>query len=656
VNVYICRELFRIEYLHQMGSIEGAFIGMSRYVTTHWNDLTWFPLWNGGAPFPTTYPPLLPLAVAFGAQLRGVSTALAYHQLIALAYCLGPVALFALALRLSGSRWAAFAAGLMYSTLSMSAWLVPAIARDLGSPFYPRRLHALLFYGEGPHVSSMTLLTLALLFLDIAISTRKSTWTSMWITLAAVTFGATVVTNWLGAFATVLIVAPYVLAKLGRGRWKLREFALLALIAIAGYCLAMPLVPPSTIAVLQANAQTTGGNYAHAYQAALPQSLAILAALLAIKFVIRRCTPHLQFAIFFAFLMTLITLAAEYWGIPIVPMAQRYHLEMEMALALLIAFVAQAWLANRPRWMAVAALAALVLMLIQPARVVRRFARDNLLQKIDITTTVEWRISQWFNQNWNGERVLAPGSTSLWLNAFSDTPQLWGFDQAATDYMVRVADYGIMSGDSAGSHDAEYSVLWMKALGVHAVVVSGPGSTEIYHVFHDPKKFEGVLASVWRNRDDVIYQVGDHAPLARIVPLKDLPNRTPVNAIDVEPLRPYVAALDNPELPQARCDWINAHAAKITADLRSDQVMSMQVAWSNGWHATANGRAVPVLRDAIGLMYVAPAIVGLATIEMIYDGGTEMRVAHWASAIAAILLLIACAWQALARVILKKSW
>jgi hypothetical protein len=645
LNVYVCRELFHIGYLRHMGSIEGAFIGMSRYVMTHWNDLTWFPWWNAGAPYPTTYPPLLPLVVAFMAQFRGVSTALAYHGVIALAYCAGPVALFALAQRLSRSKWTAFAAGLMYSSLSMSAWLAPAVERDLGSPFYPRRLQALVFYGEGPHVSSMTLLTLALLFLDVAISTRRATW----VLLTAVTFGATVVTNWLGAFATVLIVTPYVLAKLGRGRWRLRESGLLGLIAIAGYFLAIPLVPPSTIAVLQTNARTTGGNYAHAYQAALPQGLTILATLIAIKFAGRRFTPHLQFAILFAFLMTLITLAAEYWSMPIVPLAERYQLEMELALALLIAFVAQAWLANRPRWMAVAVMGALVLALLQPIRMVRRYARDNMLRTVEITTTIEWRVSQWFNQNWSGERVLAPGSTSFWLNVFSDTPQLWGFDQAATDYMVRVADYGILSGDSAGSHDAEYSVLWMKALGVHAVVVSGLSSTEIYHQFRNSGKFEGVLPTLWRDGDDVIYQVGKHAPLARIVRRTDLANRTPDNALDIEPIRAYVAALDNPELPQAECRWISAHEARITADLQPDQVISMQVAWHKGWHATANDRQIPVLRDAIGLMYVFPAIAGPAMIKLIYDGGPEIRVAHWASALTGILLLVGCAWQFYAR-------
>ena len=89
-----------------------------------------------------------------------------------------------------------------------------------------------------------------------------------------------------------------------------------------------------------------------------------------------------------------------------------------------------------------------------------------------------------------------PGSILVLLNAFSDTPQLCGFTQASTDYMVRVADYGIVTGDSAGTHDAEYSVLWMKALGTHAVGVSGPASTENYHDFRNPKKFEGVLGAV----------------------------------------------------------------------------------------------------------------------------------------------------------------
>ena len=110
--------------------------------------------------------------------------------------------------------------------------------------------------------------------------------------------------------------------------------------------------------------------------------------MIAIKFAVRRLAWHLQFAIFFAFLMALITLSYEYWSIPIVPMAERYHLEMEMALVLLVALVAHACLANRPQWMATVAMAALVLALIQPTRMVRRYARNGLLRAVDITTTI----------------------------------------------------------------------------------------------------------------------------------------------------------------------------------------------------------------------------------------------------------------------------
>src|SRR5579863_10083845 len=122
ISFYTCRELFHIEYLRHMGSIEGAYIGISRYALAHWRDLTWFPLWYEGIPYLNTYPPLLHLGVALIACVRCISAAHAYHWTTALAYCLGPVTLFAMVNRLSGSRWAGFTAGLLYSTLSPSAW------------------------------------------------------------------------------------------------------------------------------------------------------------------------------------------------------------------------------------------------------------------------------------------------------------------------------------------------------------------------------------------------------------------------------------------------------------------------------------------------------------------------------------------------------
>src|SRR5579872_3556908 len=57
LNVYMCWGLLSIEYLQYMGSVEGVFIGLARYITVHWRDLTWFPLWHLGMPYANTYPP-----------------------------------------------------------------------------------------------------------------------------------------------------------------------------------------------------------------------------------------------------------------------------------------------------------------------------------------------------------------------------------------------------------------------------------------------------------------------------------------------------------------------------------------------------------------------------------------------------------------------
>ena len=55
INFYFIKELYSLEYSQFMGSIEAAYISISRYMIENWRDLTWFPLWYGGIPFQNTY-------------------------------------------------------------------------------------------------------------------------------------------------------------------------------------------------------------------------------------------------------------------------------------------------------------------------------------------------------------------------------------------------------------------------------------------------------------------------------------------------------------------------------------------------------------------------------------------------------------------------
>jgi uncharacterized membrane protein len=155
---------------------------MARHISTHWGGFSWWPLWHCGMPYQETYVPLVHLVVAAVASLAKISAAHAYHDVIGVAYSLGAVTLFLMAMRLGASRGAAFLAGLAYSLFSPSALLMPDVARDVGGWFYCRRLQVLTVYGEGPHVTSMALLPLVILALQHALErrTRRSFALAAW--------------------------------------------------------------------------------------------------------------------------------------------------------------------------------------------------------------------------------------------------------------------------------------------------------------------------------------------------------------------------------------------------------------------------------------------------------------------------------------------
>ncbi len=162
-----------------------------------------------------------------------------------------------------------------------------------------------------------------------------------------------------------------------------------------------------------------------------------------------------------------------------------------------------------------------------------------------------------------------------------------------------------------------------------AISVSGPHSQEPYKPFRNPKKFDGVLPEVWRGgKDDVIYRVPRRSTsLAHVVRPRDLPTRRPIHGLDIDPIRPYVAALDDPSLPAAEMIWLNEHAARISARMQKDQILSVQISYHPGWNATVNGERRRTYGDHLGQLVIEPACDGACTVDLTYDGGIEMRIA-----------------------------
>jgi hypothetical protein len=645
VNAWITVWLFHTPYTVQMGSIEAAFIGLARYIAGHFSQLNWFPLWYGGVPFPNSYPPLLHVVVAAVASAAHISTALAYHAVVATVYALGPVALFWAARRLGAGRVAAFTGALLYSLLSPSCWVVREIRADTGGWFGPRRLVNLALYGEGPHLASLLFLVLAVGALHVALEKRRP-----WHYLAAaLALAGVVLSNWIGAFALGLGVGCYLLAGWDGARglpWSPRWLRA-AGIGCYAYALAAFWAPPSTIRTIRINAPKLVGWEFTGAEGLLWAWL--IAGVLLLAWFLRHAgvEPRVRFGLMFLWSMAVVTLGAHWLHIKLIPQPERYHLEMDLAFWLTVTLAAEPlaarfraswWPAVRQyAWVAIAA-ACLPLIFYQ-----HHLGRD-LELPIDISKTAEYRISHWLGGNLPGRRVFAPGSTGFWMNAFSDTPMIvGGFENGLVNQLLWGVNYQIYAGDKP-----EIAVAWLKAMGCDAIVGGDRASGEVYHPYSHPEKLHG-LRELWRDGAEVVYAVPRaRQSLAHALRAADLVREAPPS-YEIKPLEPFLAALDDPSLPAAAFQWRNSSEASISADLRPDQLLYVQVAWDKGWNARVAGEGRRVWADPLGQLVVEPRCSGPCTVELAWNGGAEMQVARVLSPAALLAGLLWIAWGRLWR-------
>ncbi len=603
-----------------MGSIEGAYIGISRYLINHPHGLAlfpgWFPLWYGGIPLQNTYPPLLHILVAVNAELLHCSAALSHHQVSGLFYCLGPVAVFLLGFTLSKDWKPALAAGLLFSLASPSAFLMRSVHGDLGSVQLPRRLQTLVTYGEGPHVMSITLLIFALIALHIAAQRRS--WPS--IAAPSIAFAAVASTNWLGAFALALAVLCYLLA-------APRSLPIALIAGVLGYGLVMPWLPPSTIMAVQRNAQYTVGQYPLGRTQAI-YGLLLLAAVFALRWLLTRAGASLsvRFSSYFLLVTAAIALPGDWFHVYLMPQPERYHLEMELAIVLLLAF----GLAPLFRGVQGKQRAGLLLMVLVSGvvefRHYRHYARTTL-RPVEIRQTVEYQTGTWLQSHMPGKRVFAFGSVGFWLNAFSDSPEVsGGFDQGLVNREIPVMTYGIpfMKGDGP------VAAMWLRLLGAHAVSVTGVNGRDAYKDWKDPEKFDGVLPELWRDGGDVIYQVpAPSDSLMHVIPQEAVMWKSPVNIVDVEQARVLDAALSDP-----------ASDLQESGTVRPGQDFYIQISYHPGWHALVNSAPRPIRSDGMGFMVVDPQCNGKCDLQMVYDGGLEMKIANYVRGAAILVILM----------------
>jgi hypothetical protein len=596
LNLVVCYRMFALQASAAVFSTDAIYIGISRYMLGHWRDLSWWPIWYGGVPWSTVYPPLLHTLTALLAAVERGTVALAHHQISGLGYALGPVTLFLMAYRLSGALSSSFFAGLFYSLLSPANWLAPWARGEIGGVWRPFRLHILLAYGDAPHVFALTLLPLAILALDVAL--EKRTWPRAFAAVAAI--AAVLLCNWVGTVAMAGAILAHLLWR------KFAQWRTTAGICAAAYLVASPFISPENVRMVSLNSQAKSGNVADLVSYAVLVALAIAAA----KFLLPR---KFQFAAFLLIFPGTLPLLFYWGGLAVIPEPHRYLYEMEMAVCLLLAAAIP-----RRRWL----YAVLAILAIGPLVVCCNYAKV-LIRPADLTNSMEFQTARWLNDHTGGSRVYARGTVSWWLNALTDVPQLGGGVSAAIpSRAIFTADDTLSGKDS--DPDGVRTLQWLRAYGVDYAAV-GPMVTAQYS---HPERFDKIADKVWAYGPDFVYRIPRRSrSLAHVIPR------------GADSLAQYVSATEDAANPEATFHWLNAHEARVTASVPTGDVLSVQVSYAPGWRATVNGLPRPVTRDALGLIRIDPGTTGPCSLHLTFGRSVESILTSLASM--SVLLLFA---------------
>jgi hypothetical protein len=601
--------------------MQGSWIALAKWASGGWFHATWWPYWDGGNPFEFTYAPLVPALTAAWSAVTGAPLGLALRCVMGLMYCLGPLLLFLVAWRLTRTVLYSFIAALVYSLTAITQILVPDGDFGLTKIWDARRLLLMIAWDETPHLAAVTLLPLVILFLARSLETRRK----VYYAAAVLSMAAMALASAFGPVA-IAMAAVCLLAVFGREQLP-GNAVLTATLGAWAWAIAAPFLSPSLIlAIRQASAR---GTDAERWTGGSITALALtLLGWTVLWRVVRRWRGErwLQFFTMFGYLASAIVIIDAVLHRHFLPQPRRYWVEMELAMSLVIVFLARKWIAQVPGPVQRAVLF-LLLALACEQTVFYHGKEEDFAKPQDLTKSVEYKASIWVARNLPGVRVLLPGSISQWANAFTDVPQLAG----GSFTMATNPSQAFAKGIIYWVDDSRVRLLWLKDYGAGAVAISGPNSLEYWHPYFAPEKLEQALSPLWSEDGVVICRVPvRETGLAHVVAEGAIVRSVP-STWDVESVRKYVAALDDASLPLTQFAWEGRNRIRIRTNTGSGQVVSVQVSYHPGWHASAGGRSLRIQKDGLGLMWMRTNCAGPCEVQMDYDGGWQLRVCRWLS-------------------------
>ncbi len=631
----LIRPLFKAAYLDKWDSIESSFIADARFLIEHWPHPQWQPLWYAGTRFDYIYPPALRYGTALLSMATGRLPVRGYHIYVSLFYCLGIAGVYLLVRVATRSRGTAWLSAMASALMSPSFIFLTNMRLDAWQ-LLPARLGVLAKYGEGPHMTALALIPIALAFAWLAFDARRPAA----IALSAIFCAAVVSNNFYGAIA-LLVFYPILVWSF----WITRQDPQIRIPAIAipvlTYGLTAFWLVPSYFRVTAENLKFVSE---HGTTWSIWVAVAVAIAFAIGSDRLTRGKPNRTWAVFTAgcaIFFSLNVLGNYYFNFRISGEPLRLAPELDLVYILLGATILR-WMWNRPRtglrWLAG------IIVLFSFATTVGyvRHAWDMFPVWPDYQDRIEYKVSDWIWRNMPDSRTMPSGSVRFWFDAWHDLPQLGGgSDQGMVNGITDQAQWEINL-----SPKPEASILWMQCLGVDATYVSDKNSQEMFKDTEHPHKYDGVLAAIFDDHEgNRIFRIPRrYSVRARIVDTEKLNAlHKPRANDDVEYLQAYANVIEKGPDSLMTLAWQGTDAMKLNAAVAPGQSVLLQESYDPAWHAWSGGKALAIRKDAMGFMVIDPP-PGTQEIQLRFMTPLENQLGRLLSGLSVLAILGLGAW------------
>jgi hypothetical protein len=621
LNVLLNWPLFLSGELPFRGSIEDNYIAIARFVSAHPNPWGWNPFQYCGLPTRFLYVPALPyLTAAFAHLMPHFDLAHIYRIIVSAATCAGPVAAYFFALHFTKSRRWSLIAALVYSLLSPSYGLFPAIEKDRGIVQLPWRVQVLALW----------------------IAARRRGYPPLLV--AALLLAATPLVNWVGAFALAMACVILLLASLGEPEF--RAWRVCAAGGL-GYLLACFWLTPTFIRTIVFNWPTDSFSY-HFDHAQHWLLAGMVAGVLVIRVLFRlfRGSFYFCFVTMAAFTFGWIASVFYLYGLDTIPESRRYAIEFELFLALALVEAARLAMQSSNSTVRLCAMGTGGVLLLAGMPQLWAYTTQGWRGWMPVPReqTIEFHMAQWMADHPPEGRVFASGGLRFRLNSWFDLPQVGGgFETGLTNRMPWDLAYHVRTGkDSRPGRETADTLLQLKAMNTQYVVIHGPKSREYYRDYIHPERITAALTPLYHEEDDAIYGLPAR-PLANLVSREELPGEDAAAKPWV--LERYVAAMEDAARPVLQTRWLRTTAMAIDGAIPAGRLVAVRVNADPGWRAAQDGREIPIEADNLGFIVLRPAAVAATRIELEYRATAEPRIMAavcalaWIAALAALIIL-----------------